>query len=207
MRRSTWYPLMTLIAAGMMVIGLSCGSQEHVRDNPGEIAATPEEQDVARAATDMPPVDPLVVEDRTTDNPAARDSVEKTVTSLDPLKDVPPLNPGAAESRPVPAAALKKPEGLPRLVDLGAGKCVPCKMMAPILEELKRDYTGQFDVEFIDVWKDPEPGRTHRIRVIPTQIFFDTTGKELWRHEGFFGKEDILKKWEELGVTLRPPKE
>lgn len=97
-------------------------------------------------------------------------------------------------------------ETLPRLVDLGAGKCIPCKMMAPILEELKRDYAGQFEVEFIDVWKNPEPGRTFRIRVIPTQIFFDAKGKELWRHEGFFGKEDILKKWEELGVTLRPPK-
>jgi thioredoxin 1 len=97
-------------------------------------------------------------------------------------------------------------ETLPRLVDLGAGKCIPCKMMAPILEELKRDYTGQFDVEFIDVWKDPEPGRTYRIRVIPTQLFFDAKGNELWRHEGFFGKDDILKKWEELGVTLRPPK-
>jgi thioredoxin 1 len=78
-------------------------------------------------------------------------------------------------------------------------------MMAPILEALKRDYAGQFDVEFIDVWKDPEPGRTYKIRVIPTQLFFDAKGNELWRHEGFFGKEDILKKWEELGVTLRPP--
>jgi thioredoxin 1 len=79
-------------------------------------------------------------------------------------------------------------------------------MMAPVLEELKREYAGQFDVEFIDVWKDPEPGKTYGIKVIPTQIFLDASGKELFRHEGFFGKEDILKKWAELGVTVQPPK-
>jgi thioredoxin 1 len=40
---------------------------------------------------------------------------------------------------------------LPRLVDLAAGKCIPCKMMAPILEELKKEYAGRMNVEFIDV--------------------------------------------------------
>jgi thioredoxin 1 len=38
--------------------------------------------------------------------------------------------------------------------------------------------------------------------MIPTQIFYDATGKELDRHTGFFGKEDILAKWKELGVDL-----
>jgi thioredoxin 1 len=93
-------------------------------------------------------------------------------------------------------------EPLPRLIDLGADKCIPCKMMAPILEELKTEYRGKFTVEFIDVWKDPQAGRQWRIRIIPTQIFVDGAGKELFRHEGFFSKEDILKKWKELGVDV-----
>jgi thioredoxin 1 len=38
--------------------------------------------------------------------------------------------------------------------------------------------------------------------VIPTQIFYDAAGRELFRHEGFFGKDDILAKWKELGVSL-----
>ncbi len=97
------------------------------------------------------------------------------------------------------AAASAK---LPRLVDLGAGKCIPCKMMAPILEELKKTHAGQFDVEFIDVWQNPEAGKPYGIEMIPTQIFFDASGKELFRHTGFFGKEDILAKWKELGVDL-----
>jgi len=93
-------------------------------------------------------------------------------------------------------------KALPRLVDLGADKCIPCKMMAPILEELKKEYAGIFNVEFIDVWKNPDAGKKYGIRIIPTQIFFDVTGKELFRHEGFLSREDILAKWKELSVDI-----
>ncbi len=91
---------------------------------------------------------------------------------------------------------------LPRLVDLGADKCVPCKMMAPILEELRTEYTGKFAVEFIDVWKNSAAGEPYGIKMIPTQVFFAADGTELFRHEGFYAKEDILAKWRELGVEL-----
>ena len=89
---------------------------------------------------------------------------------------------------------------LPRLVDLGADKCIPCKKMAPILKELRAEYAGRAIVDFIDVWKNPAPGREYGIRVIPTQIFFDRDGKEVWRHEGFLSKEAIIAKFKELGV-------
>ena len=91
---------------------------------------------------------------------------------------------------------------LPRLVDLGAAKCIPCKMMTPILEDLKKSYEARMDVEFIDVWKSPDSGKEYGVKIIPTQIFYSAEGKELFRHEGFFGKEDILEKWKELGVNL-----
>ena len=94
----------------------------------------------------------------------------------------------------------KKP--LPKLLDLGASKCIPCKMMATVLEELKKEYAGKLEVEFIDVWKNPDAGKHYGIEVIPTQIFYDTTGRELFRHIGFFAKEDILAKWKEFGVEL-----
>ena len=111
-----------------------------------------------------------------------------------------------ANGTPAPGAldALKEDAptaALPRLVDLGAGKCIPCKMMAPILEELRKQYAGTFEVEFIDVWKSPEAGEQYGIRIIPTQIFYDAAGKELFRHEGFFGKEDILATWAKHGVA------
>jgi thioredoxin 1 len=86
------------------------------------------------------------------------------------------------------------------VVDLGADKCVPCKQLAPILEELKRDYAGRVAVEFIDVWKDPRAGEPYKIRVIPTQVFFDADGNEVWRHEGFLPKADFIAKFSEMGV-------
>jgi thioredoxin 1 len=92
---------------------------------------------------------------------------------------------------------------LPRLVELGADKCIPCKMMAPVLKELKLEYDRRMEVEFIDVWKNPDAGKAYKIKLIPTQIFFDTAGKELFRHEGFFSKKDILAKWKELGVEFK----
>jgi thioredoxin 1 len=97
-----------------------------------------------------------------------------------------------------PATAAR----IPKLVDLGAERCIPCKMMAPILDELKREYAGRMDVVFIDVWKNPNAGRQYGIEMIPTQIFYDAEGKELFRHVGFYGKDDILNKWKELGIAL-----
>ncbi len=93
-------------------------------------------------------------------------------------------------------------QALPRLLDLGAKSCVPCKMMAPILAELKSDYAQWFRTEFIDVWQNPDAAGEYGIRVIPTQIFYDASGQELHRHEGFLGKNDILAKWKEHGVAL-----
>jgi thioredoxin 1 len=97
---------------------------------------------------------------------------------------------------------LAKPQVLPRLVDLGADRCIPCKMMAPILDELKSEKKGKLEVVFVDVWKDPDAGRKYGIRVIPTQVFYDSKGKEFFRHEGFYAKKDILARFALNGMKL-----
>ena len=94
---------------------------------------------------------------------------------------------------------------LPRVIDLGAGKCIPCKKMAPILEEIKKEYGGILDVKVIDVRKNPDASAKYGIRLIPTQIFYDASGKELTRHEGFFGKEDILGTFKRFGIKFEKP--
>jgi len=109
--------------------------------------------------------------------------------------------PEAPSATPV-ATEVPAPAVLPRLVDLGADKCIPCKMMAPILDELASEYKGQMEVVFIDVWKDRAAGEKYGIRAIPTQIFYSADGKELFRHTGFYPKADILAKWAELGIDL-----
>jgi len=110
------------------------------------------------------------------------------------------------EKTEAPTVTIEQAKALPRLVDLGADKCIPCKMMAPLLVELRSEYEGTLKVDFIDVWKNPEEAPKYGIKLIPTQIFFDASGKELFRHEGFYSKEDILAKWTELGVELTKAK-
>jgi thioredoxin 1 len=90
--------------------------------------------------------------------------------------------------------------GMVTMVDLGAKKCIPCKMMAPILQELEEEYKDRAAIVFIDVWENPAAGSRFGIRVIPTQIFYDTEGREVKRHEGFLDKASIVAELQKLGV-------
>ena len=89
---------------------------------------------------------------------------------------------------------------LPMLVDLGRGTCIPCKKMKPILDELKAEYQGKAIVRVIDLRDEPKEASKYGIRLIPTQIFFDAEGKEIYRHEGFLDKQAIKTKFAEMGV-------
>ncbi|PXF57605.1 MAG: thioredoxin [Deltaproteobacteria bacterium] len=92
-------------------------------------------------------------------------------------------------------------KGMVTMLDLGANKCIPCKMMAPIIEELKQEYERKASIVFIDVWEHREQAQKYGIRVIPTQIFFDKNGKEFFRHEGFMDKKSIVRILGKLSVT------
>lgn len=98
-------------------------------------------------------------------------------------------------SDPVPQAPVP---GIVTMVDLGARSCIPCKMMAPILEELEKEYQGRAAVIFIDVWQHPEEAKKFKVSIIPTQIFFDRHGKEISRHVGFMEKQAIIDQLETL---------
>jgi len=100
----------------------------------------------------------------------------------------------AAEAKEIPA------KGMVTMVDLGAKKCVPCKMMAPVMEKVEKDYQGKALIHFFDVWEDREPAMRFRIRAIPTQIFFDKETKEVYRHEGFMSEADIVSQLTKMGV-------
>jgi len=107
---------------------------------------------------------------------------------------------GVAQTGKVGKESVK----LPRIVDVGADKCIPCVMMAPILDELKKEYVGVLEVEFVDVWKNPESAKPYGVRGIPTQIFYDANGKELKRHMGYISKQGILDEFKKLGIPLKP---
>jgi len=109
----------------------------------------------------------------------------------------------AGESDPSEIPPVPTP-GMVTMLDLGADKCIPCKMMAPVIKELKKAYAGRASIIFIDVWKHREQARRFGIRGIPTQIFYDQDGREVERHVGYLGKENIRQMFEKLGV---PPAE
>ncbi|MBF0509995.1 MAG: thioredoxin fold domain-containing protein [Deltaproteobacteria bacterium] len=87
------------------------------------------------------------------------------------------------------------------MVDLGATSCIPCKMMAPILEKLEKSYQGKAAIIFIDVWKNRDQAAKFGIRAIPTQIFFDKNGQEAFRHVGFMDENSIVQQLSQMGVN------
>ncbi len=87
-------------------------------------------------------------------------------------------------------------------VELGSVKCIPCKMMQPVMDEIEKEYAGQVKVVFYDVWApEGEPyAKQYGIQGIPTQVFLDKAGKEFHRHTGYYPKEEIEKVLKTQGV-------
>ena len=100
---------------------------------------------------------------------------------------------------------LRAVKALPKLVDLGAIGCKPCVIMDGVLEELRKGYAGKLEVEFINVKTEPEKTATYKIGLIPTQVWLDASGKELFRHEGVMEAGKIVAKFKELGIDLGTP--
>jgi thioredoxin 1 len=91
-------------------------------------------------------------------------------------------------------------KGMVTMIDLGAKKCIPCKMMAPILVKMEKQFEGRAAIVFIDVWEHNEQARRFGIRAIPTQIFFNENGKEVYRHVGFMDEKAIVNQLNKMGV-------
>lgn len=117
-----------------------------------------------------------------------------------------PITVSAAWVKEQAAAAFDNPvdkarqSGMPSMVDFGADGCRPCEMMTPIIENLKTKYSGKANILFVHVRQEPVLGNRYGIRAIPVQVFFDKTGKEVFRHVGFFPQDQVEKKLGELGV-------
>jgi thioredoxin 1 len=108
----------------------------------------------------------------------------------------PAMSAAAPASRAVAAAAK------PRLLELGSMRCQACLEMAKVLDALRASQGAKLQVDFIDVFEQPEAGDRYKISLIPTQILYDNAGKEIFRHTGYFAHNDILAKFRELGVKF-----
>jgi thioredoxin 1 len=185
-----------LIALGGIILSIpsspcrDCGAL-HAQDQNNHATASGTSASVTAAVTE--PAAPAA-------DPAAPPASDTAVSPTGASETMTTTEMATASATPATAPAITGP--LPKLVDLGAKKCIPCKKMAPILEEAKKLYAGIAEVEFIDVWENRDAGSTYGVRTIPTQIFYDRDGKEVFRHEGFMPMEDIQKQFEALGAKL-----
>lgn len=129
-------------------------------------------------------------------------TVKKPVTAKKGLAKATSSNVPAKKAAKKSEQSKPKAKALPMLVDLGADKCIPCKMMFPVLDSLKKEYKGKLTVKFIDVWKNPDAKKGYKINLIPTQILYNSKGKEIFRHEGYYPKDDIVKQFRKHGIKL-----
>ncbi|TBX69950.1 thioredoxin [Flavobacterium silvisoli] len=80
----------------------------------------------------------------------------------------------------------------PVLVDFYATWCGPCKMLSPILKQVKDSLGERVSIITIDVDKNTEIAQSYQVRGVPTMMLFQN-GKQLWRQSGVLSKEDIIR--------------
>jgi thiol-disulfide isomerase/thioredoxin len=91
--------------------------------------------------------------------------------------------------------------GRPTLAEFGATGCTPCDMMQPILDGLRKNYEDKLNVVFVHVGEEQLLGARYGIRSIPVQVFFDASGREVFRHMGFFAEQEIVNQLTKMGIT------
>ncbi|MFC2016138.1 thioredoxin family protein [Chloroflexota bacterium] len=109
---------------------------------------------------------------------------------------------GCGENNDLTSTSLKQAvsNGKPTLAEFGRGICIPCKEMKPILEELSIEYKGKLNVVIVEVDDNVDLTRQFGIMMIPTQIFLDSDGEEVFRHVGFYPKEEIIVQLKKMGI-------
>jgi thiol-disulfide isomerase/thioredoxin len=112
-------------------------------------------------------------------------------------KDWVELQSRVALDNPVDKARLS---GKPTMVEFGAAGCIPCDMMQPILDKLRKDYPQKLNVVFIHVGEEQILAARYGIRSIPVQVFYDARGKEVFRHVGFYAEKDVLEQLKKAGL-------
>lgn len=179
-------------------------SRQAAQEQPGTPSAqvTPAPASSEPTSAERPPAESVARSDKPAEQSAPKSQPRAVGT---PATEKPEPSTKLDLARPetvkeeAPAEESKSTR-LPRLVEIGAEKCIPCRMMQPILAELRKEYAGKLQVDFVDVWKHPEQADKYGIQTIPTQVIYDSSGKEFFRHIGFFAKEQIVAKLAELGV-------
>ena len=179
-------PMTVMIAGFVLMLQTNCGSRAQA-----PVAAKPDTAAQTGAICDTTP-------DTTA---GAGIAVQPDTLRPAPAKKVESESP---KPRPEPAKVAEKPAGLPKMWDFGSTTCLPCKTMKEILDPMITDYKEKVDVRIIDVYKEKDLTRQFRIVTIPTQVFIDAAGKELYRHIGVYPRDSIETCFKKFSFPVVP---
>ena len=219
MKKTGWWKIAVVAVLVIAVVGviqlkakqsaaIQSGQNSGAIASPGETPSSPAPEPVedttATPPRDGAPAKTAATASNTTAESLGPQAPTKGGTGKETSKTSNAATAGTSASptpkpAPVKAAAVKKAT----FIELGADQCVPCKMMQPIMDELRQEYPDTLEVVFHDVWKDQSIAEKYGIRSIPTQVLLDGDGKEIFRHVGFWPKDDIVAKYKELGINLK----
>ncbi len=129
------------------------------------------------------------------------DSTSLAVAAAVPVDTAPKPKPKPA-TPDKPASVAEKPKELPKMWDFGSVSCLPCKTMKEIIDPMMVDYKGKVDIRIINVYEDKERTQQFRIVTIPTQVFIDAGGKELFRHIGVYPRDSIVARFRDFGFPI-----
>ncbi len=127
------------------------------------------------------------LQDKTTSEPPAKELLQDQTISEHPTHTGEDLKKALQSGKPV-------------LVDFGANKCIACRQIRSILREMGKEYEGKAYLLMIDVWELPSLARDYRIQLIPTLVFFNQAGKEVFRRSGEWDKNSMIQKLKEAGM-------
>ena len=190
--------LLTVMVAGfalMLQPGCGGGAKAPVATKPDTTVQTGAICDTTLDTTAMTASAPTP----DTQKPAPTTKVEPKQAKPMPANKV---EPEPTKPRAESAKVAGKPKELPKMWDFGSEQCIPCKTMLGILTPMIKDYEGRVDVRIINVNVEKELTRQFRISVIPTQVFMDAEGKELFRHIGVYPRDSIEAKFREFKMPI-----
>ena len=104
---------------------------------------------------------------------------------------------------PTQAQSAAPTTGKPALYDFGRSMCIPCKEMEKILGSIKGKYGNQIEVRLVMAEKNEDMFKQYKIMLIPTQVFMDASGREVFRHVGLYPEKELVAKLKELNFIKK----